>query len=327
MKIGMTDLCLAELRKVRARGLLYAVLAVGFLHGLFTPLVVRGMLAAGEDVVEKMNGGGTWEPMAAMDWLVGVDLTVTSMAYPLFGMVFAFLISVLWAQDFSLGTLGMIVVRPVSRWKLFGAKALVSVAVLTFALGLSIVASVLVSVPLFGMEGATGELANAEACLGEDEVACFPYLAWMAEPSSGVDELAAGTVEFVGKSVAVRILGIAQGLLLTLIQFGPLIALVALLAILTRSPVLTLFGSLFLLVADAVLHFVLLLVGSAGSGGAAELAASLKTITLWSLRGLHGFHGSGELFGAGAGDLIGCLAYTVLLGGLAGYLFSRCDVD
>ena len=105
------------------------------------------MLAAGEDVVEKMNGGGTWEPMAAMDWLVGVDLTVTSMAYPLFGMVFTFLISVLWAQDFSLGTLGMIVVRPVARWKLFGAKALVSVAVLALALSLSILASALVSLP------------------------------------------------------------------------------------------------------------------------------------------------------------------------------------
>ena len=91
----------------------------------------------------------------------------------------------------------------------------------------------------------------------------------MAEPSNTTDKLAAGPVDFVGKSAGIRILGIVQGLLLTLVQFGPLIGLVALLAILTRSPVLTLFGSLFLLVADAVLHFVLLLVASAGSGGAA----------------------------------------------------------
>ena len=42
MNIGWTDLCIAEVRKIRARGLLYAVLAVGFLHGLFTPLIVRG---------------------------------------------------------------------------------------------------------------------------------------------------------------------------------------------------------------------------------------------------------------------------------------------
>ena len=234
---------------------------------------------------------------------------------------------VLWAQDFSLGTLGMIVVRPVARWKLFGAKALVSVAVLALSLGLSILASALVSIPLFGTEGQTGELANAEACLGEGEVACFPYLAWMAEPSNPDDQLTDGPASFVGKSAGVRILGVAQGVLLTLIQFGPLIGLVALLAILTRSSVLTLFGSLFLLMADAVLHFVLLLVASAGSGGAAELASTLQSITLWSLRGLHGFHGSGELFGAGASDLVGCLVYTALFGGLAGYLFSRCDVD
>jgi ABC-type transport system involved in multi-copper enzyme maturation permease subunit len=327
MNVPFAGLCLAELRKVRGRGLLYAVLLFGAAHGIAAPLLARITVFAGENAMRKMGVGGTGgTPSDSMDWLVAADLSQTAITLPIFGLVLLFLMSVLWAQDFSLGTLGMLVIRPVSRGKIFLSKVAVSWAIVGLAVALALMFGSLIGLPLFGTSGDIAGLASVNLCIDPSDAPCFPYISWMAVLPS--DDLAmVGEGAAVALGFGARVLGLIQGFALAVLLHGPLIGVAALVATLTRSPVLTLFGSLLLFVADALVTFFLTLWAALDGVEGSALAGQLKGLTLWSTRGFYRLHGSGELLERGGVDVLLVCIYTAGLLGLSGWIFVRRDLD
>lgn len=325
MNVPFVGLCVAEFRKVKGRGLLYAVLLFGAAHGIVAPLLARLTTFAGENAMRKMGAGGE-APADSMDWLVAADLSQTATTLPFFGGVLLFVLAVLWAQDFSLGTLGMLAIRPVSRSKIFLSKVAVSWAIVGLAIGLAVFFGSLVGLPLFGTSGDIAALASVNLCLDPADAPCFPYISWMA--TSAGDELAAGgEASAVALGMGLRLSGLFQGYLLAVLLHGPVIGIVALVATLTRSPVLTLFGSMFLFVADGLATFFLKIWAAIEGIDGSALAEQLQGLTLWSTRGLYRLHGSGELLER-AGLQLGlvCL-YTFISLGLAGWVFVARDLD
>ena len=321
MTISFYGMCVAEWRKIRGRGLAYAVLLFGLLHGIAVPFLadllgpVFGWVA---DNVLKHPA----EEASLFDWLVAGDLSLTAATSPLNSLVLLLLASVLWSQDFSLGTMAMIFVRPVSRLRVFLSKVAVCWGLAFASLGLALAAGLLIGMPLFGSSGDVGTLAQIETCISPP---CWPYVSWMAEVSD--EALAAGdAAKPVVLGVIPRLLGIFQGLLLGTLMMGPLLGLTALIANLTRSPVLTLFGSLFILLADGMVHWALWAWGKVDSLVGNEAAGELSEWTIWASRDFYGLHGSGELFAQGGQNLLATTIYTVVFFGLAGLLFIRRDV-
>jgi len=325
MSVPFAGLCGAEFRKIRGRGLLYAVLLFGAAHGIVAPILARLTVFAGESAMRKM-GAGADTPADSMDWLVSADLSQTAATLPFFGGVALFFLAVLWAQDFSLGTLGMLAIRPVSRVKIFLSKVAVSWVIVALSIGLALLCGALFGLPLFGTSGDVAALASINLCLDPSDAPCFPYISWMA--SLPADELAAtGEHSAVALGMGVRILGVLQGYLLAVLLYGPVIGIVALVATITRSPVLTLFGSLFLFVADGLVTFFLRVWAAIEGIDGNELAGQLQGLTLWTTRGLYRLHGSGELLERGAAELGLVCLYTALSLGLAGWIFVNKDLD
>jgi len=326
MTVSFWGLCVAELRKVRGRGLLYATLLFGAFHGVVAPLIAQLTVFAGESAMEKLApGDAAGAPSDSLDWLVAADLSQTAVTLPVFALVFLFVMSILWAQDFSLGTLGMLVIRPVSRLKIFLSKVAVSWGLVGSCLLLAVVLGGAIGLPLFGVSGDVEKLAVVELCVDPDDSPCFPFVSWMAETPTA--DMASGeAAEPVALSLGRRLLGVFQGFLLALLGFGPIIGLVAAVATITRSPVLTLFGSLFVLVADALATFLFTVWASLESVGGHEIAGQLRELTLWSVRGFYRLHGTGEIFERGGGDIALTCLYTGIFLGLAGWQFIRRDL-
>jgi ABC-type transport system involved in multi-copper enzyme maturation permease subunit len=261
-----------------------------------------------------------------MDWLVAADLSQTATTLPFFGGVVLFLLAVLWAQDFSLGTLGMLSIRPVSRRKIFLSKVAVSWLIVAVSIGLALLCGGLVGLPLFGITGDVAALASINLCINPSDAPCFPYISWMATLPG--DELAAaGEANAVALGMGLRLTGVFQGYLLAVLLHGPVIGIVALVATVTRSPVLTLFGSLFLFVADGLATLFLRVWAAIEGIDGSVIAEQLQGITLWSTRGIYRLHGSGELFERGGAELGFVCLYTVLALGLAGWVFVSRDLD
>jgi len=327
MNVPFAGLCVAELRKVRGRGLLYAVLFFGAAHGLAAPLLARLTVFAGESAMRKMGASDPGSaPSDSMDWLVAADLSQTAVTLPVFGLVLLFVLAILWAQDFSLGTLGMLVIRPVSRLKIFMSKVAVSWAIVAASIALALLFGSLLGLPLFGVTGDIAALGSINLCLDPADAPCFPYISWMAELPG--DELASGSeASAVALSLGARLLGLLQGFLLALLLHGPLIGVAALVATLTRSPVLTLFGSLFIFVGDGLATFLMNIWAALDSVSGSELAGQLQGFTLWSTRGIYRLHGTGELLERGGGDLLLICLYTVGLLALSGWVFVTRDLE
>jgi hypothetical protein len=97
-------------------------------------------------------------------------------------------------------------------------------------------------------------------------------------------------------------------------------------AVLTRSPVLTLFGSLFLLLFDALATMMFSIWGSIEGLSGSGFARTVSEWTIWANREFYALHGSGRLFADGWAELLGTCLYTGLFFTLAGWLFVRNDV-
>jgi ABC-type transport system involved in multi-copper enzyme maturation permease subunit len=312
-------MCVAELRKVRGRGLLYAALLFGACHGLLAAAAVKGMEVVGNKFTEDQMGGETPDPI---DFTVVTDLAVYLAVFPVNGFVLLFLFSIIWAEDFSLGTMAMIFSRPVTRWRIFAAKATVSLGVGAASLGLAAATALILGLILFGVESDVTLLEGA------------PVVGWMAEvPGS-----------------AARLLHIANGWLLGTVLLAPAVAITALMGSLSRSPVLTLVSSMLLLFGDFFVKSVLAIWGSTGFDGH-ESALQFSKWTIWASRDLFDIHGpwssawsttavapaAAALAEATAAvpqtawGLLGqplsvTLLYTVVLGGLALLVFCKRDV-
>ncbi len=288
-RIPMVGLCIAEWRKAKGRGLAYAVLLFGALHGLLGPSLLKGLELLNEKTVGK--------DIDPFDFLAGADAALTMAAFPVNGFALLLLASILWAEDFSLGTMAMVLVRPVHRWRVFVAKVLVVWGVGLASLALATLIGSALGLVLFGT---TFDVASA---------AGMPFSGWMAE------------VDGIGE----RGLRIVGGLAAATLLLGPSFLLASLVANLTRSPVMTLFGSIFVLVAD----FFVFLLGKAWAGAklsGGELAGKVSEYTIWAGRDLFTRHVADEPWADIWMPLVPTLGATLVFGALALLLFVRRDV-
>lgn len=310
---GFPGMCLAEWRKACGRGLAWAVLLFGVLHG------VAG--AAAIWIGARAEASMVAEPVDSSTWLVAGEAALSLAALPINGLALLLLFSMIWAEDFSLGTISMVFVRPVARWKVFAAKGTVAMTVAFASMALALLTGLAIGLPLFGVEG---DLSR----IGPDT----PFIGWMSTP---------------GASILPTVLaGVLTGAYVAL----PALAVAALLGALTRSPVLTLFGSMMALLADAgaAAAFTLwnkLAVGAceqaaikAGAVKSAadlddvvcpdgDLAERLHDLTIWAGRGFLGQRGQPDFWDEARMPLVVTLAWSVLLLGLALMLFTRRDVS
>lgn len=287
--IPMSGLCVAEWRKAKGRGLAWAVLLFGGLHGLLGPSALKGLELLNEKTVGK--------DLDPFDFLAGADAALTLAAFPVNGFALLLLASILWAEDFSLGTMAMVLVRPVARWRVFVAKVLVVWGVGLASLALASLIGAALGLVLFGT---TFDAASAQG---------MPIAGWMA----GIDG---------GGTRALRVLA---GLGAATLLLGPSFLLAALVANVTRSPVMTLFGSIFVLVAD----FFVYLLGKAWAGAklsGGELAGTTSDFTIWAGRDLFTRHAAEDPWTDLWMPLAPTLGATLLFGALALWLFVRRDV-
>ncbi len=284
----LAALCGAEWRKLRGRGLGAAVLLFGALHGIAALAALKGL-----EVLSASSG----QSGDAADFLIAGEVAVRMATSPFNGLVLLLAAAVLWAEDFSRGTLAMLLVRPVSRSRIFLAKALVAACVPLASLGLALLLGSLGGLLLFGTESDLSLVGQS------------PWVHWMAEVPS----------------VPQRGFRVLLGLGTSLLSLGPAFALVALLAVLTRSPIGTLFGTAFLLGSELLTH--LILTGIAQTKlDLAPLADTLRHLTLTAARSVTDHHGPGTLFSDGLTPLGLSLGYTALFTALALALFRRADV-
>jgi hypothetical protein len=135
----------AEWRKVRGRGLAYAVLVFGLLHGVAAVALLFAMGKASEQV----------QPGAAegLDWLLAADVAVGLASFPVNGLVLLVLFAILWAEDLSIGTAAMILSRPVRRAEVFAAKAVLGIGVTFASISLAMGVAAVLGLAVFGTGG------------------------------------------------------------------------------------------------------------------------------------------------------------------------------
>ena len=301
-KIPFLGLCGAEWRKIRGRGLVWAVLLFGLVHGLVAPVLIKGMLFLGYQGAD---------PTAALvdpvDWLVGGDLALFFAVFPVNGFAVLLLAAILWSEDFSLGTMAMIFVRPVARWKVFASKAVVAWGVGAMSLALALLVGLGLGALLLGFSGDVSQLASV------------PWIGWMAEPPGS----AAGAPTAMASGL--RSWRVLQGLGAGVLLLGPIVAVAAFVASVARSPIWTLSGSIVLLMID-FFTFAITKLWGASNIRYADLAGEASNWTIWGSRRFFKMHGLGEMFSEGWVAMATTCGWTVVLGGLALWLFVRRDV-
>jgi ABC-type transport system involved in multi-copper enzyme maturation permease subunit len=301
--IPFLGLCGAEWRKIRGRGLVWAVLLVGLVHGLVAPLLIKGMLMLGY----QSAAPGAAELVDPVDWLVAGDLALSFAVFPVNGFAVLLLAAIMWSEDFSLGTMAMIFVRPVARWKVFASKAVVAWGVGVMSLLLALVIGLGLGVLLLGFSGDVSQLASV------------PWVGWMAEPPA----TASGAPTAMASGLrAWRIFG---GLGAGILMLGPIVAVAAFVGAVARSPIWTLSGSIVLITID---FFVWAF--SAGWGASniqyADVAGAASQWTIWGSRRFYRMHGLGDIWSEGWSSIAITCGWTALFGGLALWLFTRRDV-
>lgn len=280
----------AEWRKLKGRGLAWAVLLFGALHGA----AGAALLKAGE----RLSASVTPDQPDALDLLAAGEVSSHLASFPVLSLVLLFLFSMVWAEDWNLGTLGMILVRPVPRWRVFLAKVVTAWGISAAAIGLALAVGLLVGLALFGVESDPTQIGSAAG------------VGWMAT-----------VPEF-----APRLGRVLSGAVSSIYLLGPTLGVAALVGTLSRTPVLTLIGSLLLLLADAGSHLILKIWSSTDLGGH-ETASTLSEWTLWSTRALFDLHGQGTIWTDGL-QAIGVTAlYTGVLLVLSAWIFDRRDVN
>jgi len=142
-------------------------------------------------------------------------------------------------------------------------------------------------------------------------------------PATGLSAVTPVAGEAMG--VGARMGWLAVRVLVATLVLGPWIALAALVAQVTRSPILTLFGSMFLLLMDGMVW------AGASAWGASNLDGNVLAgrIAEWTIFGARRALYRANMDGA-IGDLwpggVLTLLYTAILAGFALHLFVKRDV-
>lgn len=278
----------AEWRKAKGRGLAWAVLLYGAVQGVFAVLALWGTGRAADAMQEGASEG--------FDWLLAADAAAQFASLPIHGLGLLVFFAIVWAEDLSQGTAAMILVRPVRRVELFSAKLvlcfLVALAGVVLATGFGAV----LGLALFGTEG-------------DPSMYPLPSSQWIAD------------VEGLGG----RLLRIAYGALLAAVVMLPALAVAALTAVVTRSPLLTLAGSIVLLCADAGAWAILWAWSQTEIAGAEQMG-ELREWTLWASRDLLEHHGTLTTLSDGLPDLGRTIGYSLTMLACAAAVLQYRDI-
>jgi hypothetical protein len=106
----------------------------------------------------------------------------------------------------------------------------------------------------------------------------------------------------------------------------PALAFAAVFAAITKSPLLTLAGSLLAIFADAGVTAILW-AWSNTNLASAQAAGTLKDWTFWSSRDLYSHHGTMTLLADGGGDLARTIGYSAILLVVALLILQRRDIS
>lgn len=284
-------LLVAELRKVRGRGLLAAVHLFAAVHGLLAVGLCWGLQWASR----KVGGEGIVD---ALDLTVPAEVALDLVHLPLMTLVLLAYTAVLFAEDFSLGTMAVVAGRGARRESILFAKWAVATGTAFTTAAIAVLPAFLFGAVLFGLDGDLKQLAGN------------PGVGWMGE----VDGLwtRAGRV--------------ALGVPLHMVAALPAIALSALIAGVTRSMLFTLFAAVLLLVGDAGLGLALGLWGQTEFQG----AEAAKALEPWTIRASGRFFDGHEGGWRGVVEHIEAFARTVawsaILLVLAVPVWSRRDL-
>ena len=313
---GFVSMVGAEWRKARGRGLAWAVLLFAALHGFGAV----AMLFLGQ----RMEASMKEDAVDSLSWLVSGELAVSVVALPVQGLALLLLFSMIFAEDFSLGTIAMIFVRPVPRWKVFAAKATVGIGVAFASASIALVAGLAAGLAAFGTAGDLTQI-GAET----------PFFGWLGGYAGGA---------------WTRFALIEAGALTATLVSLPLLASAALFGSLLRSPVGALFGSMMFLLADAGVAFATTIwSGFARSACAKQASLSgqdirpedlaslpcadaatperLHDLTIWAGRSFLGHRGLPDFWSEAWGPIVVTVGWSALLLLGALLLFTRRDVD
>ena len=207
----------AEWTKIWRRGFGRAGLVIAAAHGVLVFLVMFGIYAVGRWGPFKAQGA---EEFDIFDGLQAGEWTLFSLFLPVMGIVLMAVIGELYGGEYAQRTYSLLMIRPVPRWKIFVSKF---IAAYGYVLLVMLVATLIATVLGLAAFGGSREMGMGD-----------PLLTGMAEPPGFGARLG---------QLCVTFLALAYTML-------PILAITAMMAIITRSTALTVTYVIILMVID-----------------------------------------------------------------------------
>ncbi len=207
----------AEWTKIWRRGFGRAGLVIALAHGVLVFLIMFGIYAVGRWGPFKAQGGDQFD---IFDGLMAGEWTLFSLFLPVMGIVLMAVVGELYGGEYAQRTYSLLLIRPVPRWKVFVSKFVASYG---YVLLVIFAATAVATVLGFAAFGTSRDLGGGD-----------PLLTGMIEEPGFGQRLGQFLVAFL--SIAYTML--------------PILALTAMMAVITRSTALTVTYVIILMVID-----------------------------------------------------------------------------
>ncbi len=288
----------AEWIKLWRRGFAMAGLVVAVIHGLLVFVVMFGVHGI-QRWGAKAQGG---LPADLFDGIQGGEWTLFALYLPVMGVVLLAVVGELFAGEYAQRTYSLLLIRPVARWRVFGAKFTASFLYVMLILAVAMLVASVLGLAAFGTSRQM-VMAGADLPVG-----------------LGMEQ-----------SFGLRLAELAVKYLAFSISMLPILAITALLAVVTRSTALTVTYTIILLIIDGGVWLTFPYVTQALEY---EIFGQIKPFTLLANRNfvVAYFFGAGEMtigeFLSESWKQLGLIAaYTAAFVGAAIGVFTMQDVE
>jgi len=288
----------AEWIKLWRRGFAMAGLVVAVIHGLLVFVVMFGVHGI-QRWGAKAQGG---LPADLFDGIQGGEWTLFALYLPVMGVVLLAVVGELFAGEYAQRTYSLLLIRPVARWRVFGAKFTASFLYVMLILAVAMLVASVLGLAAFGTSRQM-VMAGADLPVG-----------------LGMEQ-----------SFGLRLAELAVKYLAFSISMLPILAITALLAVVTRSTALTVTYTIILLIIDGGVWLTFPYVTQALEY---EIFGQIKPFSLLANRNfvVAYFFGAGEMtigeFLSESWKQLGLIAaYTAAFVGAAIGVFTMQDVE
>ena len=207
----------AEWTKIWRRGFGRAGLVIALAHGVLCFLIMFAIYAVGRWGPFAAQGGGEFD---VFDGLMAGEWTLFSLFLPVMGIVLMAVVGELYGGEYAQRTYSLLLIRPVPRYKVFLSKFIAAYGYVLFIIALTSLIATVLGLAAFGLSRDFG---------GGD-----PLLTGLIEEPGFGQRLGQYCVTFVAISYTML----------------PILALTALMAVVTRSTALTVTYVIILMVID-----------------------------------------------------------------------------